>query len=382
MANPGQQGSGSTDLDELIRLQKQTAAQNKGFLEGNVAPSLDALGNAAYSANRLEGDIGASRNAATQTAVNEIDTALGDLGTGYGKYAGEMEGLNTSDLDALAKYQGQNADQISALRGMQWQNAQSGGGGYDAQADAIAKYKALTSPEITGAERFMGEKARRTAEQQTRSARDAVMGDLAARGLRSSGAELSNMLGAQQQIGQDRVLADLGMQKAAVDRSMTALEGYGRVGGEARNAEDIMSRFNAEQSGAFGQWKHQQEALRTKEGLDATTGVNKGVGDRKENVFGNYEDMIGARYKGATDKQSMWGDTFSAHDNYAKNAFDRQKDVTNATMDYGGLYTGGNRADQGQVADAVKAKAGDESAREAAAIAGKKSPSLFGWLFG
>lgn len=98
-------------------------------------------------------------------------------------------------------------------------------GGAD-QREVLEKYKALSNPEVTAQERYLAEIARRSFESQDRSSREAVMQDLGLRGLRSGGAEIAGALASQERLGQDRTLAELGLQANAVQRSMVALQGW------------------------------------------------------------------------------------------------------------------------------------------------------------
>lgn len=109
--------------------------------------------------------------------------------------------------------------------------------GGDEQREAMNRYKALTSPEITAQERYLAEIARRSFESQDRSNREAVLQDLSMRGLRSGGAEIASALANQERLGQDRTLAELGLQANAVGRSMQALQGYSQSASNLRAAD-------------------------------------------------------------------------------------------------------------------------------------------------
>lgn len=105
------------------------------------------------------------------------------------------------------------------------------------QKQGIDKLWALTDPSITANERFMMEQARREQESSERASRGAVMSDLKARGMGGSGLEMSNMLGQQEQFGQERTLADLGAQATAVQRATNALGMYVDATGNLRSQE-------------------------------------------------------------------------------------------------------------------------------------------------
>lgn len=94
------------------------------------------------------------------------------------------------------------------------------------QREVMEKYKALSDPTATAQERYLAEIARRSFESQDRSNREAVQQDLAMRGLRSGGAEIAGNQAAQERLGQDRTLAELGLQANAIGRSMQAMGGW------------------------------------------------------------------------------------------------------------------------------------------------------------
>lgn len=366
-------GTGNPELDALLGYAKKNDAENKLFLSNTVEPSIDDLADANAAANRGDQFTNLARYNTTAGTVAGMDEALDKMRGTFREYKGGQNALNDSDLAALSKYQGQNAALMSALDNMGWKDVTSGGKGYDAQLDALNQYKGLIDPTVTAQERLMAEVARRNAEQQERSSRDAVMADLGARGLRSSGAELTNMLGARQQIGQDRVLADMAMNANAVNRGMTALEGYGRTAGQMRNADDVISMFNGQQGQLAKQWGEEQKADLAKEGLDATTGVNKGVGERNDTTYKGEQNVNAAGYTGAQDKQAEWDKYFNQLDVYNQNPVTRQQGLTGAKLDLGQLWTGNSRAGFQGIADALKAKAGDASAKEATSMLNKKS---------
>lgn len=366
-------GTGNSELDALLGYAKKNDAENKLFLSNTVEPSIDDLADANAAANRGDQFTNLARYNTTAGTVAGMDEALDKMRGTFREYKGGQNALNDSDLAALSKYQGQNAALMSALDNMGWKDVTSGGKGYDAQLDALNQYKGLIDPTVTAQERLMAEVARRQAEQQERSSRDAVMADLGARGLRSSGAELTNMLGARQQIGQDRVLADMAMNANAVTRGMTALEGYGRTAGQMRSADDVISMFNGQQGQLAKQWGEEQKAKLAEDALTNTTDTNKGVGERNDTTYKGEQNVNAAGYTGAQDKQAEWDKYFNQLDVYNQNPVTRQQGLTGAKLDLGQLWTGNSRAGFQGVADALKAKAGDDASKEATAMLNKKS---------
>jgi len=227
--------------------------------------------------------------------MDQANALFGDLDT----FRGQAEAANAQTRADLGTYLGQMDTEYGNVGKAGWQDYKSLGAGYDAQLDALNKYKALTDPSITAEERFMMEQARQQEEQGLRSNRDAVMQDLAARGMRGSGAELTNMLGAQQQLGNQRVLADLGAQANASKRAMQALEGYGTTAGQMRSAEDVVGTFNAQQGQAAREWQAQeQQKIRENQNTARTTagtttyGRDQDVLNATANTRGFYNDTL------------------------------------------------------------------------------------------
>lgn len=109
-------------------------------------------------------------------------------------------------------------------------------GGAD-QREVMEKYKALSNPEVTAQERYLAEIARRSFEAQDRGSREAVLSDQSARGVRSGASEIASALGNQERFGQDRTLAELGLQANAVQRSMVALGGWQQSADSLRAAQ-------------------------------------------------------------------------------------------------------------------------------------------------
>lgn len=126
----------------------------------------------------------------------------------------------------------QQQDAINKLKG-----SINGGEWYDSMKDANSKYKALTDPAITDKERFLMENFRQQSEGQMRSNREALNADLGARGIRSGASEQVGLGMYNQEVGNERVLNELGAGASAIDRSMQALQGYADTSAQGRGAE-------------------------------------------------------------------------------------------------------------------------------------------------
>lgn len=67
-----------------------------------------------------------------------------------------------------------------------------------AQFDALGKLRGWTDPQVTAVEKFLQAQAREAQERDERAHRGAVLKNMAARGVRSGGAEMAALLGGQQ----------------------------------------------------------------------------------------------------------------------------------------------------------------------------------------
>lgn len=357
---------GPSDLDKLINYAEGTKAENQQFLKDNVGPQVDLLGGAGQAANFSDqlGDMG------RYDTLGAYDSSLGAYKFGLGSmlpgYGAEMSGYNNADQAALGNYTGAMDQRIAGLGNLSWQDAQSAGEGLDAQRNALSQYQGLTTPGVTAQERLMAEQARRASEQQERASRDAVMTDMAARGVRGSGAELTNMLGSQQLTGQNRVLADMAMNANAVDRSMQALRGYADTAGQMRSSEDVISMFNAQQGQAAKQWQEDQAAKYEADKLKGVTDTNKADSDRADQAFKTRANTLAGIANADTQIYGARNKFYDDKDAYTQRQYDRQKDRTGAAMDYGGLFTGSNRADSAGVMQGMQFKAGTNAANAAA----------------
>lgn len=150
---------------------------------------------------------------------------------------------------------------------------------YAAALDAMGKYKSLTTPQVTDAERFLYEQARQAQEQDERGNRAATLTNLRQRGMLGSGAEIGQSALASQQISQNRLLSDLGANANAVNRSMQALAGYA----------DTSGQLNAQANAiATGNQDRRYDANKTVTGLDANLQTNNM--NRRTSAAGMYSD--------------------------------------------------------------------------------------------
>ena len=113
----------------------------------------------------------------------------------------------------------------------------NGGEWADNLRDVRDEYKARSGVEMTAQERFMMENFRQQREDQERSRRQAVQSDLAGRGLLSGAAEQAGMLSAQQDLGRQNVLAQLGAASNAITRSQQSMAGWANTSAAGREAQ-------------------------------------------------------------------------------------------------------------------------------------------------
>lgn len=111
------------------------------------------------------------------------------------------------------------------------------------QKDVLQRYKELSTPQVSAAERLIASQARQKFESDDRASREALMQQLAGRGLKSGGLVIANNQANRQQLSQDRMNAELGLQANAVSRGMEGLAGYGQEANILRNADDAVKQF-------------------------------------------------------------------------------------------------------------------------------------------
>jgi hypothetical protein len=200
--------------------------------------------------------------------------------------------------------------------------AEADGRSIDAQNRLLNKYGGLMDPEVTAKEQFLMEQARVQEEMDRRSAMDAALRDLEMRGARSGGAEIAALTGAQQITSQNRLMQDLGTQAGAVDRAMTAMEGYGRTADSMRTASfdedfkrgtaaDEISMWNKEALGDYNMWRDeftQTERDRSVErdgsAYDARNNTTNRIFGRAGSLYNEKEDAAGLKLGVEGDKES------------------------------------------------------------------------------
>lgn len=259
--------------------QKQKQKAVSDIQESNAG--LTAVENEEYQ--KLKGEVAGAKT------KDEADLAA---------LTGSYKDLNKQDQSALADYLSATDPMMAEIfaRTSDPADIQRQLDAYNEQKGVVDKYKSLTDPTVTAQERYMSELARREFEAADKSNRAAVSEQMANRGLRSGGQEIAANQSMQQQLAQDRLLKELGIQGQAVGRSMQAMEGWsnatnqlGVQSGAIRSANDSQRRFEDNFKA--------NDAIR-RQGLagerrTATTDTTSGVAERDRGIYDASTGMTG-----------------------------------------------------------------------------------------
>lgn len=278
MADIGSTNAGTTNLVNYLAGQAQGTNAANSALQGTYN---NELANSSGRQAALYGNL-----AASNAAGNQFQTGL------YNTYAGQAAGINANQTGLYNTLAGQNAasnaQQTALYQTLAGQNSASNAQqnaivaqftaqlsqlnaedranymnylqetnpymaqliaqGSDPelvgnQKDVLQRYKELSTPQVTAQERLIAEMARQKFESNDRSSREAVMQQMAGRGLRSGAAVIANQQATRQGLATDRLNAELGLQANAVSRGMEGLAGYGQESNILRNADDAMKQF-------------------------------------------------------------------------------------------------------------------------------------------
>lgn len=244
--------------------------------------------------------------------INERrDEVTGELGGDLSEFERASEGADYSDRQALSQYLSEMSGYDPLAASDYVGDYESGGAGFEAQEDALGRFRALSNPQVTAEEKFLQEQARVAEERDRRSAMDAALRDLEARGARSGGAEIAALTGAQDLTSQNRLMSDLGTQANAVNRSMRALEGYGSTASDMRGSEDRVGVFNSKLMNDYNVWKDDFSARerdaavdRTGQTRDARNDVTNRMFGRSGALYNEKEDLAGMKLGVEGDKES------------------------------------------------------------------------------
>src|SRR5215510_14189893 len=218
-------------------------------------PEVEKLKTSADDARAAAAEAVRLQKEATTAAAAGRDGIAKQAAAAAGKYNAQAQGLfddmkktygelDASDREAAAKFMGETDPLMQQLKAGGWgDDVKADAGDLAAQKDVRERYKELSDPNVTAKERLVAEMARRNFEAQDRGNREAVMQDLSQRGLNSGTLQIANNLAAQERLGQERTMAELGLQAGAVDRSMQGLAGYAGQANQLRSANDALAQF-------------------------------------------------------------------------------------------------------------------------------------------
>jgi hypothetical protein len=331
------QGYQNTDAQRSIvqqglDLQKQTQAGNVAEFNQAVTPALQKLG--AADANATAANATASANQVNQ--ADATNQALGNINQQYaqntaesnlasnrdaGTYASGIGQVNAAELNANNQYQqatnplmtqlqahGYGADVTSNATDLANQQAGIGAiqndvnNGAAQQQSVINQYQAQTNPAVTAVERANAEAARQKFESADLASRQATMRDLAMRGLRSGGAQIAQQQATHDQLANDRLQAELGLQATAQQRAQAAMAGLSSATNAQRasnqaGAQNLASAAtDARQQGdALAEFnKAQQLQTQTQQDQFAQSEANRVGGlaaSRLNATTGNYQNV-------------------------------------------------------------------------------------------
>ena len=214
-ANNAALGTYNTRADELYNTQVPmlTAAQWTSN-PSDIRNQNQALGN-------FNDIYGGSLDYQSQAAQAYADPAT--ISAQWDVY-GQLQGAAGGSLDTIsqaaqayasAETVGEQKAALAHLKAL----ANREGMSWEQLDEVIGEYKKLSNPEITDQERFILTEFQQRREDLERSRREAVMSDMAARGLRSGAAESTSMLNSQQEMGREAVLTELGAHANAIERA-------------------------------------------------------------------------------------------------------------------------------------------------------------------
>lgn len=293
--NANQTGLFNTFQGQMNGINANQSAALAGFL-GDVSSSnarqdanLAQFGGAVQAANAEQyANLAALKSGARQATAQQ--NAI------VNQYMSEMAGLNSEDRAAYQAYLNETNPLIGQLV------AQGSNPEYvHNMEDVVKRYRELSTPQITDQERFLAELSRRKFESDDKASRDAVMQQLATRGLKSGGLVIANQQAAQQQNSQDRMLNELGLNAQAVSRGMQGLAGYADASSALRNADDQMRNFQDQYAqneyirrGNLAQQRNNQSLATTNQIGQRDTGVYNARTQSNQLNYGRTQDVYNA----------------------------------------------------------------------------------------
>lgn len=238
---------------------------NQNALLGNFMGDI-ASSNAQQNQNLAQfGGAVSGANAQSGAILNQfggaVNTANANQNAIVAQYSQQLAAMNKQDQAAYLQYLNETNPLMAQLV------AQGSNPAYvHNMEDVVSRYRDLSAPQVTDQERFLAELARRKFEGDDQASREAVMQQLATRGLKSGGLAIAGQQAAHEQLSQDRMLNELGLNAQAVSRGMQGMAGYMSASSALRNADDAMRNFQDQYAqneyvrrGNLAQQRDQQE---------------------------------------------------------------------------------------------------------------------------
>lgn len=253
--------------------QLQATGSNAADVAAQQAALQRAIGIAGGSLNYNAAQAGYQGYNAAQAASNAADVARQT--EGYNNLAGV--GGGSLDYQSQAARAFADPTDVAAQRQALADIRADVTGGNAEEQQALDLIKSRTGVAPTAQEALLYELNRRTRASQDASSRAAVLNNMAARGLRSGGAQLAMMQQSGQQSAQDQLLADMAANAGAVQRAQ-AYTGM---------QKDLATAMRGQQQNALGLQGNLATAIRNasfdeayKRGVGADTASANNQGTR------------------------------------------------------------------------------------------------------
>lgn len=357
----------------------QVQDANLGAFRGNVQAANQTANNNLSNLGARTGEYNQRQSQFLDDFSYEADRATEQQNALLSTYINQLGKMNAQDQTAYMDYL-RETNPLMAERIAQGSNQQYVGN----MEDVVSRYRAQSTPEVTGQERLLAELARRKFESDDRSSREAQMQALSARGLRSGGLQIANQQATRQQLAQDRQLNELGLQAQAVARAQEGLAGYAQssrdlrmADDDQRNFQDVYAQNESVRRGNLAQQRNQQSLYTTGQMTARdTAGYNAGTQTVQDN-YGRQRDVYDASTQ--TNQLNYGRDLnyYNASQDVNNQNYGRNRDLYSAATEsnnlnygrnqdlfYAGTTTVNNNANRtGMAADYTRASNNDNTSR-------------------
>lgn len=327
--------------DQLAALGQITGQANA--INANQTQLYNTLAGQASAANAQQNQLFSTLSGQAQS-TNDLQTAalnkfLGDVSQAnddqsfYNQaFQDTLRGLTGSTQQYYDQYM-KATDPLMEIRQAQGSDPAD----VAAMQDVQQRFKDISTPQVTDQERLLAELARRKFESDDAASRAAIQQQLATRGLNSGGQAIAMNQATQQQLSQDRLLSELGLNANAVQRAEFGLTGYDnasnalRAANDAeRNFQDVYAQNEAQRVGNLGNQRY--TAGLNEVGTEANL-ANLGFGAGTTTVNNNFaRNQAGYNATSQTNNDNYARDqsVFNAGTTTVNNNFARNQSVFNA----------------------------------------------------